>query len=123
MQDFVEFVLGSFFNILTLQLPIQTSLSVVPGLPVSAYSGEKCGKFSKTSTPLRREGFLRGHRQWRMRDFPNGVATTRSSTAYYLANVCKNSMKLDEEQASIPSAPPIPQSASSSCTDIDYLLQ
>ena len=37
------------FHALTLKLPIQTSLSVAPKLPVSLHSGEK---FRKTSTPL-----------------------------------------------------------------------
>ena len=36
---------------LTLKLPVQTSLSVAPKLPVSLRSGEKCKKFKKTSTP------------------------------------------------------------------------
>ena len=40
------------FHALTLRLPIQTSLFVVPELPVCARSGEKCEKISKTSTPL-----------------------------------------------------------------------
>ena len=39
------------FHALTLKLPIQTSLFVVPKLPVSLYSGEKCENFSKRSTP------------------------------------------------------------------------
>ena len=47
----MEFVLGSF-HALTLKLPIQISLSVVPELPVSLSSGGKCHKFRKTSTPL-----------------------------------------------------------------------
>ena len=34
-----------------LTLPIQTSLSVAPKLPVSLRSGEKCANFRKTSTP------------------------------------------------------------------------
>ena len=38
------------FHAFTLKLPIQTSLSVVPKLPVSLRSGEN---FSKTSTSLR----------------------------------------------------------------------
>ena len=41
------------FHALTLKLPIQTSLSVAPKLPVYTHSGEKCSNFSKTSTPLR----------------------------------------------------------------------
>ena len=40
------------FHALILNLPIQTSLSVVPKLQVSLHSGEKCGKFRKTSTSL-----------------------------------------------------------------------
>ena len=43
------------FQTLTLKLPIQTSLSVAPKLPVS---GEKCEHFRKTSTPLRYTFFL-----------------------------------------------------------------
>ena len=38
------------FHTFTLQLPIQTLLSEAPKLPVYARSGEKCQKFSKTST-------------------------------------------------------------------------
>ena len=38
------------FHALTLKLPIQTSLSVAPKLPVSLRSGEKCENFRKTST-------------------------------------------------------------------------
>ena len=38
------------FHALTLKLPIQTSLSVAPKLPVSLSSGEKSEKFMKTST-------------------------------------------------------------------------
>ena len=38
------------FHALTLKLPIQTSLSVAPKLPVSLHSGENCANFSKTST-------------------------------------------------------------------------
>ena len=38
------------FHALTLKLPIQTSLSVAPELPVSLRSGEKCQNFRKTST-------------------------------------------------------------------------
>ena len=38
------------FHALTLQLPIQPSLSVVPELPVSLSSAETCHKFRKTST-------------------------------------------------------------------------
>ena len=34
------------------KLPIQTSLSVVPTLPVCLRSGDKCESFRKTSTPL-----------------------------------------------------------------------
>ena len=37
---------------LTLNLPIQPSLSVAPKLPVSLSSHEKCGKFWIMSTPL-----------------------------------------------------------------------
>ena len=33
-------------------MPIQTSLSVAPKLPVSLSSHEKCGKFWKISTPV-----------------------------------------------------------------------
>ena len=40
------------FHPLTLKLPIQTSLSVVPKLPVSLSSAENCHEFRKTSTPL-----------------------------------------------------------------------
>ena len=40
------------FHALTLKLPIQTSLSVAPKLPVYTRSGEKCKQFRKTSTPL-----------------------------------------------------------------------
>ena len=39
-----------FFHALTLRLPIQTSLSVVPKRQVSLRSGEKCENFRKTST-------------------------------------------------------------------------
>ena len=35
------------FHALTLKLPIQTSLSVTPKLPVSLRSGEKCQNFFK----------------------------------------------------------------------------
>ena len=45
-------MLGSFFYALTLKLPIQASLSVVPQLPVSLRSDGKCDKFSETSTSL-----------------------------------------------------------------------
>ena len=38
------------FHALTLRLPIQTSLSVAPKLPVSFSSHEKCPNFRKTST-------------------------------------------------------------------------
>ena len=41
------------FHALTLKLPIQTSLSVAPELPVSLHSGENCPNFKKTSTPQR----------------------------------------------------------------------
>ena len=41
------------FHALTLKLPIQTSLSVVPKLPISLRSGEKSENFRKRSTPLR----------------------------------------------------------------------
>ena len=44
-------LLAKYYHALTLKLPIQTSHSVAPKLLVSARSGEKCGKFSKTSTP------------------------------------------------------------------------
>ena len=40
------------FHALTLKLRIQTSLFVVPKLPVSLSSGQKCENFRKTSTPL-----------------------------------------------------------------------
>ena len=40
------------FLVLTLKLPIQTSLSVAPKLPVSLCSGAKCINCRKTSTPL-----------------------------------------------------------------------
>ena len=39
------------FRALTLKLPIQTSLYVVPKLPVSLSSAENCHKFRKRSTP------------------------------------------------------------------------
>ena len=39
------------FYALTLKLPIQTSLSVAPKLPVCLSSTENCHKFKKTSTP------------------------------------------------------------------------
>ena len=39
------------FLAFTLKFAIQTSLSVAPKLTVSACSDEKCGKFSKTTTP------------------------------------------------------------------------
>ena len=39
------------FHTLTLQLPIQTSLSVAPKLRVSLSSAENCHKIRKTSTP------------------------------------------------------------------------
>ena len=39
------------FHALTLTLPIQTSLSVAPELPVYLSSAEKCEKFMRTSTP------------------------------------------------------------------------
>ena len=35
------------FHVLTLKLPIQTSLSVAPKLPVSSRSGENCLKFQE----------------------------------------------------------------------------
>ena len=40
------------FLAFTLRLPIQTSLSVAPKLPVTLRSGENCQNVSKTSTPL-----------------------------------------------------------------------
>ena len=40
------------FHVLTLRLPIQTSLSVAPDLPVFLSSAENCHKFKKTSTSL-----------------------------------------------------------------------
>ena len=40
------------FHALTLKLPIQTSLSVAPKLPVSLRPGKKCKNFRKTSTAL-----------------------------------------------------------------------
>ena len=40
------------FHAFTLRLPIQTSLSVAPKLPVFARLGGKCQTFRKTSTPL-----------------------------------------------------------------------
>ena len=40
------------FHAITLKLPIQTSLSVVPKFQVCVRSGEKCQIFRKTSTPL-----------------------------------------------------------------------
>ena len=40
------------FHALTLKLPIQTSLSVVPNLPVYLSVHEKRPNFRKTSTPL-----------------------------------------------------------------------
>ena len=46
------------FHTLTLKLPIQTSLSVAPKLPVSARSHEKHPNFRKTSTPVTK---IRGH--------------------------------------------------------------
>ena len=56
LQNFSEHqILWSLCSIvflaLTLILPIQTSLSVAPKLPVSLSSGEKSEKFMKTSTP------------------------------------------------------------------------
>ena len=39
------------FHALALKLPIQTSFSVAPKLPVSLRSGEDCPRFRKTSTP------------------------------------------------------------------------
>ena len=39
------------FHAVTLKLPVQTSLSEAPKLPVSLRSDEKCEKFSKMSTP------------------------------------------------------------------------
>ena len=42
------------FLAFTLELPIQTSLSVARKLQVFARSGKKCEHFSKTSTPLER---------------------------------------------------------------------
>ena len=43
---------SAIIHALTLELPIQTSLSVAPKLQVSLRSDEKCEKFSETSTPL-----------------------------------------------------------------------
>ena len=40
-----------FFYALTLELPIQTSLSAAPDLQVSLSLHEKCPNFRKTSTP------------------------------------------------------------------------
>ena len=40
------------FYVLTLKLPIQTTISVSPELSVSLSSHEKCQNFGKTSTPL-----------------------------------------------------------------------
>ena len=42
--------------VLTLKLPMETSLSVVPKLPVSLRSGENCENFRKTNTPLIYDG-------------------------------------------------------------------
>ena len=50
---FWETVLNSFLAF-TLKLPIQTSLSVAPKLPVSLCSAKNCPNFSKTSTPQER---------------------------------------------------------------------
>ena len=41
------------FYAFVLKLPIQTSISVPPELPVSLSSHVKCPDFRKTSTPLR----------------------------------------------------------------------
>ena len=43
------------FHAFTLILPIQTSLSVLPELPVCLRSGENCPNFSKTNTPQRNQ--------------------------------------------------------------------
>ena len=40
------------FHTLTLKLPIQTSLSLVPKLQVCVCSGEKCENFGEMSTSL-----------------------------------------------------------------------
>ena len=40
------------FYVLTLKLPIQTTIYVSPELSVSLSSHEKCPNFRKTSTPL-----------------------------------------------------------------------
>ena len=66
MQNFSEHqILWSLcsvvFHAFALRLPIQTPLSVVPKLPVSLRSHEKCPNFRKTSTPLR---FLESCMQW-----------------------------------------------------------
>ena len=50
------------FHALTLKLPIQTSLSVAPKLPVYSCSGEKCENFSKTSSPTT----LKVHLLWKV---------------------------------------------------------
>ena len=55
LQNFSEHqILWSLvgFHALTLKLPIQTSLSVAPKLPVCVRSGEKFENFSKMSTAL-----------------------------------------------------------------------
>ena len=49
------------FHALTSKLPIQTSLSVAPKLPVSLRSGENCPNFSKPSTP---QGLLFTYFKW-----------------------------------------------------------
>ena len=52
LQNFSKILLrmcSVVFHALTLELPIQTLLSVAPRLPVSARSDEKCENFSNFS--------------------------------------------------------------------------
>ena len=53
LQNFSErqILCSVVFRALTLKLPIQTSLSVTPELPVSLNSAENCHELRKTSTP------------------------------------------------------------------------
>ena len=55
------------FHALTLKLPIQTSLSVAPELPVSLSSHEKCLNFRKTSTPQWTMQTTRKYSPWTIR--------------------------------------------------------
>ena len=65
------------FHALTLKLPIQTSLSVVPKLPVPLRSSENCPNFRKTSTPLLLKYLKPGNKARTIDKKPIGPCTQR----------------------------------------------